>query len=57
MISQIRNILRYGAMAVVAAAFGFPAVAAHAQSLSPRRTFRRCGLFAASRGEHSTALF
>lgn len=36
MISQNRNILRYGAMAVVAAAFGFPASAAHAQANAPK---------------------
>ncbi len=36
MISQNRNILRYGAMAVVAAAFGFPAAAAHTQASAPK---------------------
>ena len=36
MISQNRNILRYGAMAVVAAAFGFRASAAHAQANAPK---------------------
>ena len=36
MISQNRTILRYGAMAVVAAAFGFPASTAHAQANAPK---------------------
>ena len=36
MISQNRTILRYGAMAVVAAAFGFPASTTHAQANAPK---------------------
>ena len=36
MISQNRTILRYGAMAVVAAAFGFPASTADAQANAPK---------------------